>query len=490
MAVGWSVLSSWRALAGVTAAVGVICLSASAAGAQPDGAGTAQREPSTAVNATMVLLRIDIQIADKHVPPSQFSDNGPQVYLANIDRRQEPQRIRRLEQLPGAAGSAGWIQMALEPGTYFLLVVPPGMEQNPPATAYHAPSARFGRMTGPTTGSRLGGRWDGNLGGYVFSAAAPSAFLPLSGFLLRVPARASAVYVGTLRVICTSGRGLFGNLIDVCSDISVSNEEQEAALAARTLQAAPERLQVSLVSRYGSPMAPLDLRGSGLELVAVGFLAEPATMELAKRPDGPVLFVVGSDPAIAAFNVLMFVAREAGRASARMEAQQREEKWRPCIDRIGGAARELDVMKMVEAARTVAFAPLRAPAPGADEESASREPAQSQLNYALMIAVSPRYITLRECASEGEFCLELAMRVLLRDSAAERDVFDGVLAYSAARWPVSTREAWYLLPAQTRGRCRPIEAWCGEGGAELLRTEAAAAVGAIVDDAVRRSVRR
>jgi hypothetical protein len=486
MAIVSSALSRRRAVAGVAIAIGVVCLSTGAEAIQEQAVAEPHQRSAATIPAT-VLLRIDLQVADKHVPPSQFSDNGPRLYLANIDRRQEPQRIRPLEQLPGTAGSAGWIRMALEPGTYFLLVVPPGMEQNPPATAYHAPSARFGRITGP---GRPGGAWDSNLGGYVFGAAAPTGFLPLSGFLLRVPDRASALYVGTFRVICTSGRGLFGNLIDVCSDISVSNEEQEAVLAARMLQVAPESVQVSLVSRYGSAMAPLDIRGPGLELVAVGLLAEPATMELAKQPDGPAPFVIGSDPAIAVFNLLVLAAREAGHASARLEAQQRAEKWRPCIDRITGAARELDVMTMVQAASTVALAPLRALAPGAEKESAGQEPAQSGMNYVLMIAVSPRYVSLRECPGEGEFCLELAMRVLLRDGAAGRDVFDGVLAYSAARWPASTREGWYLLPAQTRGRCRPIEAWCGEGGAELLRTDAAAAVGAIVDDAVHRAARR
>jgi hypothetical protein len=442
------------------------------------------------VNAASVLLRIDLQVGEKHVPPRSFWSNSLRLYLADIDQQEAVHRVRPLEPLPGAAGTQGWISLALAPGTYFLLIVPPGMEQGPPAAAYHLAGARFGRLRTSESRPSPGAVWDFALEGFVYRGAAPPDFEPIEGFLLRVPAEQAIVYAGSLRVACTSGGGLFGNRINECSDTSVADETPAAQSAAKALHGGQGSMHVSLVSRYGHPMAPLDIRGSGLEVIAVAPLPDGGGVDFALGTGQTTPLLIGPHPGVVVFNLLSLVGREAASAAARSEAQRQMKAWGPCIDGLAQGVRSLDLMALVSSAKSTALAPLRSSAPGPPMPSDAGMVAAPRFDYGLGLNATPHYLRLRECSPRGAFCLELAMRIHLRDIAAQRDIFDAVVVYSAVWPPADAQQAPYLIAAVARAECKTLETWCGPDGLELLRRDAAAGVDAIVSTAVERAARR
>jgi hypothetical protein len=153
----------------------------------------------------------------------------------------------------------------------------------------------------------------------------------------------------------------------------------------------------------------------------------------------------------------------------------------------------LDLMELVTKAHQSALAPLRTGGtgkPAAPRQSPSGEPL---FDYALAVVAHPHQLRLRECVAHGEFCFELAMRVQMSDLGAKRVLFDAELVYANA-WPHSdfrqTSYRLYQVPTRALSGCRTLETWCGEGGAELLRKEAAAAVDAIMGAAVQRAAPR
>jgi len=451
---------------------------------------SAEARPEAVLKQARVLYRMDIHIGDKRASPESFWGNGVRLYLANLDKQEPVRRVSNLGQLPGATGEDGWASMMLEPGTYFFLVVPPGAEQNPPAVAFHTVTARFGRLRTYKLEPARGGVADPGSATIAFHGAVPNDFEPIAGFLLQVPEGWPLVYAGTLRIRCTTGRGVFGDLIGECSDTGVSDETTAAQSVAGTLGAGESELRASLLSRYGRAMAPLDVRGTGLEAVAVPPPKDTTGIDFSPHAVGPPLIVMGSHPAIGIFNLLSLAGQQAGIAASQSEAQAQAEKWRPCMERLAAEVHSLNLIALVTSANASALAPLRSAAPGQPRPSDPSGAGAPRYDYVLGVAAQPHQLRLRECVKRSTFCLELAMRVQLSDLVAKRKIFDAELVYSNA-WPPSdfqrTSYRLYQIPTRARSECRVLETWCSDGSVELLRKEAAAGVDAIMRTVVERA---
>lgn len=478
------------AILSVAALVG--CAMQSTAEPQP-----AKPPPKAGPEKVSVLYRVDLRIDGKQVSPWARRQaipfrNNVRIYVANFDRHEPVRLISHPEPISGALGEGGWATLALEPGSYFFLVLPPGTSQARPAVAFHAATARFGRLLN-TAEPGHGGVWDATAQIHVLRGAAPSDFEPIAGFLLRVPEKRRLVYAGTLRITCREERRHFDYLIGVCSDIGVSDETAAAQAAAGALDVGAANLQVSLLSRYGSPTAPLDVTGTVLEIVAVPPLKDESRIDFTPPAEGPPFVVGGSSPALNVLNLLSVLGHSSAVAASQMEAQAQAEKWRPCAERLARETRSIDFMALVSRASASALAPLRArtsSGTAVPRASASGEP---RVDYILSITASPRQLRLRQCVSRTTFCLELAMRIEITDMALRREIFDAELVYTNA-WPPSnmqeTSYRLYQIPAGAPSECRTLESWCGGAGAEMLRQEVATAIRAIVRTAVQRAAAR
>jgi hypothetical protein len=237
-------------------------------------------------------------------------------------------------------------------------------------------------------------------------------------------------------------------------------------------------------------MAPLDIRGSGLELVSVAPLTDGGGVDFAREAGQTSPLLIGPQPGVAVFNLLALIGRESASAAARSEAQRQAQAWRSCIDRLTEHVRSLDLMALVSSASAAALAPLRAAAPGPLAPSIAVATSAPHFDYSLGVHATPHYLRLRECSSRGAFCLELAMRIQLRDAAARRDIYDAALVYSAVWPPTDAQQAPYLIAAMAHAECRTLETWCGPEGLELLRKDTAAGIDTIVGTAVGRAARR
>jgi hypothetical protein len=489
-------------VAGVVGGAAVACLVAALGGAGLPGEARAEatdgRSQSQATaEQTRVLYRVDLRIDAKRASPFERIQpvpfgNNVRVYLANLDRQDPVLPLPRLDALPGAAREDGWASIALAPGTYFLLVLPPGTDQDPPVVSYHAASARYGRLVNYTWQLGRGGAWNANAQVHVLRGAAPADFVPIGGFLLHVPESQPIVYAGTLRISCTS-RGLLGDLIRECSDTSVSDETAAARSVAGALRAKDSDVHASLLSPYGSPTAPLDVRGTGLELLAVSPLKEGLGIDSSAPPVESPLVIGAPGTAMLVFNLFSIAGHSASVAASKQEAETRAAQWRPCIDRLAQEARSLDVMALASPAIASALAPLRAVAPPTAMRIDPWAAEELRIDYVLATRLDLQQLRLRECVARDTLCLELAMRVRFANLQSRESVLDAELVYANA-WPPSdmtqTSHRLYQIPAAAPSECRPIETWCGENGVALLRQEVATGVEAIMGTAVRRAARR
>lgn len=101
---------------------------------------TADLDRVKAGQLAAVMFQIKTSINGKVVSPRDTGDSNrsTRLYLANLSERNPPQLISA--NFPSKAAAAeGWRQLLLPPGTYYLLVLPPGVEQNPRLSLFMRP---------------------------------------------------------------------------------------------------------------------------------------------------------------------------------------------------------------------------------------------------------------------------------------------------------------------------------------------------------------
>lgn len=420
----------------------------------------------------VVLFRLRANIDGKPafaINPGD-SNNSFRIYLASLDDLEAPKQIRPSSFSEGSAVE-GWHYLTLPPGVYYLLVLPPGVEQNPPAVAYAARSARYGRLTQYRFEPGRGGFWSPELMAFVLAGTPPADFREMQGFWFQVPDKKQIVYLGSLATECRNGRGL-GGLIDSCNDYEFSNDPESAkqavasSLPGLTLDALP-------LVPYGKPRGGKRLR----ELVAMNVVAR-APVPVGAAFTGPEMdpwgVVHGAGRGIAVYNLLAIGLEFGARASAEKRAEDRVVEVQACVDRLSKAVGAIDysarfASALERAARELGFALDLRQAAG----TARSEGARYRLTTSLPI------LRLREVAGPQSLALELAVELRLEAGDDQSVGYYSMLSSApelSMQNPLVPRSSLYARFIPQRAKPRPIAKWCGVDGAALLAEDNSAAL--------------
>ena len=381
--------------------------------------------------AAVVLLRVAGTIDGKVIAPGRSSDANrlPRMFVASLDSLDAPKRTRTAALTPASADE-GWQYLLLPPGTYFLLVLPPGVEQNPPAVAYSVAAGRYGRLTDYALKQGRGGFWSGDLGGFVFAQSQPPDFQPLPGFWFEVPHDPGVVYVGSLSTTCKGGRGLFGSLIDSCSDFDLTDESTAAgALAAAALPG-------------------LAFGGARLEA-------------------SPTLH--GVRPAVSLYNLLVTGGQLLHQSSEAQRARAQAAQLQPCLEGLSSSIAGYDAAAAFASALVAAPGPSRETATAAGVATAA-EAASAHRRWSVALPI----LRLRDAGAPDSLVLELALAVRLENLDTARLEAYALMVSGPeppAQDPHSPASPLYMRLVPERAEPRPLDEWCGAGGGALLHAE-------------------
>jgi hypothetical protein len=419
-----------------------------------------------------VLLQIKINIDGKSVSPTDAGDpnNSPRIYLASLGDPKGPKRVLAASPSETAAVE-GWLHMLLPPGTYYLLVLPPGMEQNPPAVAFHIPSARFGRLSQYKFEPGRGGFWSPELMGFVFTGTPPQGFHEIPGFWFQVPEGKPIVYIGSLSTACTGGRGLFGSLIDSCSDYDLTLDQKAAMSVAAVALPGAETVEIDPMTLYGKARDALHLRDRGAITVAIS-----ASKTLDAVYTGALMApwgtIHGTGRAVSVYNLLAIIGEASTRAGAQQQAEQRALEAQSCMKRLSEALQAMEYAAPFSSALTES-ALSHGTVLDLDGKSTSSKTGQSG-RAPLRLRISIPILQMRDSAEAQYLSLELGLHVRLETVDTGRAVYDGFLLYAEgfpAQNPLAQRSRLYERLVPERAQPRLMSQWCGANGETLLREE-------------------
>lgn len=429
-----------------------------------------QVEQAREGSQALVLIRIETVIDGKQASPTAAADGNRSVriHAARMDLGAPPARV-----FPGAlseeSAAAGWRYLMLAPGRYFFVVLPPGVEQNPPAVAYHAPSGKFGRLTQYRFDPGRGGFWAPEIMAFVLTREAPADFHPLPGYWLDVPAGQPVVYAGSLRVTCTNGRGL-GGLMDSCSEFEARDDSADAARVAGAIPSLGSPL-ASLLVPYGRPGGAVDAATLGnLSVRMTAWQPVRAAYPLAKLESWGV--VHGSERPVLIFNLLAIAVHALGQAAAGAQSEKLAQAAAPCMQALSQGLAQFD-------GETPFARGLRASLPEAAYAAARPEGPR--------LVVEPSGLQLRESAKAGHLALELGLHVRLETGAPPRVAYESRHVYAEpfpTENPLGRTRLYERLTAE-RPTAHPIDRWCGPEGLALLEGELQRGLAAIAAQVAR-----
>lgn len=388
----------------------------------------------------------------------------------------------------------GWAYLVLKPGGYYLSVARAGADQNPPATIRIATLGRWGHLS------------------------ERSIDLDRTGWF-HVPQGSGVVYIGSFSNACRTGRGIFGNLIDRCTEVAVRDETE----AARSIAAARfdeyGHFRTSLVREYQPALEIPRETLRGMRWSGIGYDAQIQSMfpeersSAAMRPVSagaelyPMGFAVtagrelafpgwrtkaladavtmgglvdlrdlggGYPPGSIAAAYLLFYLPAAALVGA-VSGDWKDRKWKPCAERLLRELSEAQPLRRTEEAVLSAVPPGSGrllPSADRDEELISMA-ARDRLRSVLKLELTR--VSLMECGPDDSVSLDMAFRWRLRDTASgdllkERVVVFGNPAGRAANAGFFASRPWEIfLPASPV--CRPMEQLCTEEGYAAFRQE-------------------
>lgn len=388
----------------------------------------------------------------------------------------------------------GWAYLVLKPGSYYLSVARAGTSQNPPATIRIATLGRWGHLS------------------------ETSIDLDRT-YWFHVPQGSGIVYIGSFSNECRTGRGIFGDLIDRCTEVAVRDETETARSIAADRFNEYGTLRTSPVKEYQPALAIPSQTLRGMRWSGTGYDAQihplfpeaPSNAGLGPNAQGadlyPMGFAVtagrelafpgwrtkaladaatmgglidlrdlggGYPPGAIAGAYLLFYLPAAALVGA-VSGDWKERKWAPCAERLLREVAEAKPVKRTEEA-FMSIAPqgsarLLSGAGKIDDllSTASREQLRSVLKLEAV------RVALQECGPEDSVSLDMAFRWRLWNTASgellqERVVVFGNPAGRAANASFYAMRPWEIfLPASPA--CRPMEQLCTEQGYAEFRQE-------------------
>jgi len=419
----------------------------------------------------VAFFQVKTIIDGKALSPLEANSNSSlRIYLANLSEHTAPKPVSAT--MPSeAAAVEGWRYLLLPPGTYYLLVLPPGVEQNPPAVAFHAPSAKYGRLTQYKFEPGRGGFWSPELMGFVFPGTPPPDFRELPGFWFEVPKEKPVVYLGTLSTACTTGHGLFGDLIGFCSDYDMMLDSKAAQRVAAATLPGLGAVHTEPLALYGKTRDGIPLRERGsINVVTLASATLDAAFTGAQMAPSGVIY--GSTPAVGIFNLLTIAGEAANRASAQQEAEQHAAEAKPCMVRLAKTLPAIDYASQFTAALAQAAHSRGTVLDLNIERELTTTGRSTRLRQKLTIAAP--ILHLRESGLPQYLALELGLQVRLETSVTKSVVYDSLLLYAEGftrQNPLEQRSRLYERLLPQRAQPRPMSEWCGTNGAALLKKE-------------------
>jgi hypothetical protein len=380
----------------------------------------------------------------------------PMPYLANMDRGEAPVRVPLTTSYRVKGAGDGWVAWGLQPGTYFLLVLPTGWPGSPPSSFYDPVRNTYRLVTR-----------DG--------VAAGSAELP--GFWFVVPPDTSALYLGTVTMDCRGKENYFIVNADHCNDLVVRQEPERAdALAAALLRGVTKAVPAEL-TRYGTRRAMPQIASEpatiDLEVKVAGGLS---SAEYAAHGGLPLVMAIGPNPSgVVTFDLLSLILQQASMAKARSDAAKAAAAAQPCMDALSARLGTFDLSASVSAAfsrilgeRLHPASGTNAPAvPAANEGSTGTAASE-------VLSASVERVHLRECREHETLCVEIAMRLRLSERATGTVLLDERLAYAGPypqQDPMPFGSRIYERTVAPYSLCAALADWCGSDGPQFLVTE-------------------
>lgn len=254
---------------------------------------------------------------------------------------------------------------------------------------------------------------------------------------------------------CTDGRGLFGSLIDACSDFSVSLDQDAAQRVSELAMPGMGPVQTAQMALYGKARDGLPLRERGTVKVV---MQPPATLAAAftGAKIAPSGVVQGASREIAVYNLLAIASEAAVRAAAQRKAEQQLVQVQPCMEQLSSALPAIDY--------TSQFTDALAHAVRLGESGPTP----------LQLTITAPILQLRESSRPQYLALELGLQVRLENLDTKRTVYESLLL-SAEGFPVQNpldkRSRLYERLVAQRAQPRLMAAWCGATGGVLLKED-------------------
>jgi hypothetical protein len=327
---------------------------------------------------------------------------------------------------------------------------------------------------------------------------------PIPEFRFMVPPNAPLVYIGSLHVACTTienaglywGRGFgFGS----CSlDTTAANEEGAAKVIGETSFRDFGSLSAMIMQRYDlAPLPP----GTISKVAPVGLLVPRGkidvgspewmrrAMSLGLAPTAGLLALgFGLGPQGAALGVIGGVLwAPVGTVLGYLGGKWSESSWEPCRQALQKALIKFDPMAALAAKLKAALDNWNVPALDIAED---RGAGADTTDVKSILHAQIQRVVLRLCPSSflsTPLCLDVATHASLFDVATQTYVYDRMFVYSDAD-PSSLEFQPYELsvPSSTTAATgRALEAYCEEGGGEILQADLSNALDATVNQIVR-----
>jgi hypothetical protein len=319
---------------------------------------------------------------------------------------------------------------------------------------------------------------------------------PIPEFHFIVPPNVPLVYVGSLNIACTTfekagwlgGRGFaYGSCL---SDATAANEEGAAKQVAEASFKDFGPLLSAIMQRYVStPLTP----GTLSQVAPVGLLVPRGKIDVGSPewmrraiergllPSGGLLalgVMIGPGGALPIVGAILWAP--VGTVLGYLGGKWSESSWEPCRKALQESLTKFDPMAALATKLKTAVESAGVPTQEiATGVGAGAEALASDVKSILNAQIAR--VVLRLCSPT--LCLDVATHATLFDVTTQTYVYDRVFVYSAAQLELRPYEL-FVSSSSALAASRALEAYCEEGGGEMLQGDLSNALDATVNQIV------
>ena len=417
-------------------------------------------------NKSIVLLRLKADMngesLDQFVNYCYYwGNNRFRLAIAKMDEGQFIKRILSVVSPSSEARKNGWMYFVLNPGSYYLIAIPPGSDL----------------FKGEVSGWRSSMLNEWSIYGQHFR--------------FHIPDNKPLVYIGSLSVSCKGKKRAFSTpLISGCSTISVTDQSGLARKISKVSFPQYVSISNSIMKHYDKNA----FHHSIDKLVPMGIMTK-----CTKNFDTPVWVlrsaVQAAEPTLGLGLVtggLGWVLLAPAGAVGSIKGYADKSKLQPCMQELveevndfnSGDALVKELRNILTKNGVTKLVEL------SSQRYLSAQGPQYKIRSVLQLKI--QRVELREC-KKSTFCVEVAIYVRIKDVDTNKYLYDRILLYTGDLFnyfqrrmigsrPYETLIMPYEIPIYESSECRNIDVYCGVGCCRVLREE--------INKALRLSVER